>query len=400
MIKKLLIVQKGGDFREAYRNLGEGKPEYYANQQYSVGSVIQLKNSLGEVASLCCHSLGAYSELLEPGLRAIGIGVTKSDSYKVAMKKTIQAIQEYRPDYVILRTPALEILRWLRRKKIPASMILADSFNGTSLRNKWWYFQLGRECSHSNVRWIGNHGVGSSLSLRKIGVKESKIIPWDWPVFIDPSLFPTKTLKISDKQPSLLYVGVISADKGVTDCIEAVAHLRDSGFPVTLDIYGQGDIDGCRRVANQFSVEDSVNFCGLVPNSEIVGRMANSDLVLIPSRRTYPEGFPKTINEALCSHSPLVVSDHPIFARILKNRVNAMVFKAGSPASLASRVKEILGDEELYRSLSDNAHSTWTRLQIPVKWGELLKNIALNSSQASDWLTAHRLNSGLYDLSS
>jgi len=33
--------------------------------------------------------------------------------------------------------------------------------------------------------------------------------------------------------------------------------------------------------------------------------MAEADAVLIPSRRTYPEGFPKTINEGLCSRTPL-----------------------------------------------------------------------------------------------
>jgi len=127
--------------------------------------------------------------------------------------------------------------------------------------------------------------------------------------------------------------------------------------------------------------------------------MAEADAVLIPSRRTYPEGFPKTINEGLCSRTPLVVSDHPIFARLLKNRTNAMVFQSGSAADLAAKVQELLANHELYRTLSAMSLETWQSLQISVKWGDLFRHIVLNSPTSDEWLAAHCLDSGLYSVS-
>jgi len=397
MIKKLLIVQYGGDFKEAYLNIGSGAPEFYANQRYSVEAVIRLKEYVGEVATLCCRSEGIYSEILEPGVRAIGVGATLADGYKDTIEKTITALASYQPDYVILRTPAVAILRWLRKKKIPASLILADSFHGTSLNDRIRYLRLAWECNNSNIKWIGNHGVGACLSLKKIGIKAAKIVPWDWPVSVDPSHFPAKKLQITGT-PRLLYIGVISQAKGVTDCIEAVAHLRKLGREVVLDVYGKGNVEESKEFALQHGVADAVNFCGLLPNKEVIPRMASVDAVLVPSRRSYPEGFAKAINEALCSHSPLIVSDHPIFARVLKNRVNAMVFQSGSAISLARSVIELLDDPELYAHLSENSMTTWRSLQISMKWGNLLENIVLDTQDAQRQVSSSRLDSGQYNL--
>ncbi|MBC6903960.1 glycosyltransferase [Saccharophagus sp. K07] len=397
MIKKLLIVQYGGDFKEAYQKIRSGAPEFYANQRYSIEAVVRLKEYVGEVTTLCCHSEGAYSEILEPGVRAIGVGATEADGYPVTIEKTIATLENYQPDYVVLRTPATAILRWLRKKKIPASLILADSFNGSSLGDRIRYLQLAWECNHSNVRWIGNHGVGACLSLKKIGINAAKIVPWDWPVSVDPSRFPPKRLQIIGN-PRLLYVGAISEDKGVTDCIEAVAHLRKLGQEVALDICGKGNVEECREFAQRYGVADAVNFCGLLPNTEVISRMAGADVVIVPSRKSYPEGFPKTINEALCSRSPLIVSDHPIFARVLKNRANAMVFQSGSAISLAQSVMELLGDPALYAHLSENAMATWRSLQISMKWGKLLENIVLGTQDAQSQVSSSRLDSGQYNL--
>lgn len=392
--KKLLVVQYGGDYRDAYRNISEGKSEYYANQRYSVDAVSDLKDSFDEVATLCCQSAGRYSEVMAPGVRAIGVS-TKTDTYAATIKKAIAAIREYAPSMVILRTPAVAILRWLRKQNIPTALILADSFNSRRFGDRWHYRRLARECNHPNVQWIGNHGVGSCLSLRNIGIAAGKIVPWDWPVSVDPGGRSAKDL--GTVQPyRLIYVGAISVDKGVTDCVAAVDLLLRSGVPVALDIYGKGQVDECRALAAQRGLQRNVTFCGLVPNREIIPRMAEADVVLIPSRRTYPEGFPKTINEGLCSRTPLVVSDHPIFARLLKSRQNAMVFQSGSAEDLAAKVRELLASPELYRSLSDNAYDTWQSLQIAVKWGDLFRKIALADHE---WLNTYRLDSGLYNLS-
>ncbi len=398
MKKKLLIVQYGGDYRETYANVAAGKPEYYANQTYSIEAVKALKNRVSEVATLCFYSLTTYpATLLEPGVKAIGLGLTKDVNYKKAMRAAVGAVAEYGPTEAILRTPSTPVLRWLRKNGIPCSVVLADSFNSDEFKKRVHYYLLARELNHPNVRWVANHGIGSCLSLTKIGVKADKVIPWDWPTTNSPNRHPVKPLAQTSSW-RLLYVGAISEAKGVTDCIEAVAILRRAGVNVELDIFGKGSVEECQALAVERGVGTAVHFCGMIPNTEIIDRMHSADLVLIPSRRSYPEGFPKTINEALCSRTPLVVSDHPIFARLLKNEQNAMVFESGCSGDIAEKIRKLLGNPSLYLRLSQAAEDTWAGLQIPVKWGVLLEKIISDAESDKRWLVEHRLNSGNYSL--
>jgi glycosyltransferase involved in cell wall biosynthesis len=140
-----------------------------------------------------------------------------------------------------------------------------------------------------------------------------------------------------------------------------------------------------------------VEFLGLVKNTAVVGLMRDADLVLVPSRHEYPEGFPMTIYEALCSRTPIVASDHPMFLRQLKPGQNAMIFAAGQAIDCAAQIEKALSTPPLYESISQATYSTWKNLQIPVKWGDMLTSWLHNSPQDQEWLFQHRLSSGYYN---
>ena len=52
----LLIVQYGGDYREAFRRLAEGGDETYHAQKYVINSVTEIGAQMGEVTFLCCKT--------------------------------------------------------------------------------------------------------------------------------------------------------------------------------------------------------------------------------------------------------------------------------------------------------------------------------------------------------
>jgi hypothetical protein len=68
-----------------------------------------------------------------------------------------------------------------------------------------------------------------------------------------------------------------------------------------------------------------------------------------------------------------------------------MIFRAGNPRSLADRVVDLLDDDALYRSLSENSVDAWRRLQVPVRWGELIRRWVRDQPADRDWLGAHSL---------
>lgn len=85
-----------------------------------------------------------------------------------------------------------------------------------------------------------------------------------------------------------------------------------------------------------------------------------------------------TIYEALSSRTPLVVSDHPMFADHLSQYRAAQIFRASDPQSLADALAQVMSDSSLYESLSNASLKAWEVLQLPVTWGDLL----------SDWATS------------
>jgi glycosyltransferase involved in cell wall biosynthesis len=399
---RLLVVQYAGDYREAFYNLAEGRGETYYAQKYSVDALTQFSQQVEEVSTLSFMSQQRYNEVLPNGVRAIGAGFTR----RLNMSRILEIIKDQRPTHILLRTPNNAVLRWAIDNKVQTMVTLADSFNRPGICDRAKHYFLAKLLNDSRISWIGNHGVTASQSLQSIGVNPDKIIPWDWPHQVTPDLYSAKTLRQqSDRQQShlqqsdrwnILYAGHISESKGVGDVLGAIAALKARQVPVYLKIAGKGDVAAMHAKVRQLQIEDCVEFLGMVKNTEVVGLMRDADLVTVPSRHEYPEGFPMTIYESLCSRTPLIASDHPMFMQQLSHGHNAMIFPAGQAAACALQIETILTNPALYERISYATHATWNNLQVPVKWADMITAWLQNSPQDQDWLLQHRLSSGSY----
>jgi glycosyltransferase involved in cell wall biosynthesis len=390
---RLLFVQYGGDYREAADRLAAGGGETYYAQKYSVDAVAEIGKRIEEVAVLCCLTDTPYNQVLQNGVRAIGAGFTK----EVQVKKIISLVEEQNPTHLIVCTPIRPLLRWAIQNKVKTIAVFADSFSTQGIRNKLRNYWLSNRLNHKQIQWVFNHGINSSLLLKEIGVNPNKIVPWDWPARVTPESFSPKELRKDARTWNLVYVGAVIEAKGVGDVLEAIARLKAKNLSVNLTIAGGGETKDFLNQARRLQIEDSVKFLGVVPNNTIVPLMRDADLVLIPSRHDYPEGFPITIYEALCSRTPLIASNHPMFKDNLNHGINAMIFPAANPTALAECVENLLADPQLYRKISEASADAWKRLQIPVKWAEMINRWLDDSPENQQWLFEHRLASGLYD---
>lgn len=390
----VLVVQYAGDYRDAVNRFLRNEPENYYAQQYSVEVVAKLKTPVSEVSVICCLTDEPYDEVLPNGVRAIGLGFQD----KLNTEALLQAVAACKPTHLVVRTPLRALLSWAIQHRVRVLATLADSFQNSGLRSRIEHFRLARLLNHPQVEWVSNHGINACLSLQSIGTNPSKIIPWDWIYTTDPSAFAPKSLRLLPDSDAwqLLYVGAIAEAKGVGDALEAVARLKSQNVPVRLKLAGLGDIGAFTAQVKQLNIEENVEFLGMVPNRHVVKLMQAADLILVPSRHEYPEGLPLTIYEALCSRTPLIVSDHPMFAGKLRGGVNAMVFPAKNPIAFAAAIQTVLADPALYAHLSNATLDAWKQLQIPVKWGELLNRWLADTPDDRQWLFQHRLNSGQY----
>lgn len=375
----IAIVQYAGDYGEAYTRLASGGSETYYAQRYSIDAVADLLRYAEQVTTICCTGPVETDSILPNGVRAIALaGPSDVDENRV-----IRALVASKVTHLCLRTPLTGVLRYALRNPSVESVLLtlADSFNGTGARAAVRHWRFARWLNHPKVAAIGNHGMSSSRSLERIGVDPHRIIPWDWPHEITPAAHEPKVSPGAGHRWRLLFVGIMSESKGFGDCLEAVALLLQRGFDVALEYAGTGNLEDYTGRVAALNLGSNTSYLGKIPHDTVVPRMREADIVIVPSRHDYPEGFPMTLYEALSSRTPIVASDHPMYAGHLARHAAAQIYPAGNPAALADAIAALMADTRLYASLSIASRAAWEALQLPVSWGDLVHDWAENTTE-------------------
>jgi len=232
------------------------------------------------------------------------------------------------------------------------------------------------------IELVSNHNLAASLELKRIGVDSSKIVPRDWPAVITPRGYEAKNAPLGDRPFRLIYVGTLIKSKGVEDAIKAVSMLRHRGKQVDLTLIGRGDPEAFQNMAAAENVEQHVYFLGLKSHPEVISAMRSHDAVLVPSHWSYPEGLPMTLYEAFCTRTPLITSDHPMFALKIRHRENALVFPERDPEALAKCIDTLASSPELYAALSVQSANAADTFLCPLKYDRLITNF-LNPEERS-----------------
>lgn len=389
---RLVILQYAGDYRAAACCLAQGGNETYYAQKYSVDTVAALVPHVEAVTVICCTTAEPYDEVLENGVRAIGGGF----SGQIPADALIALIAAQKPTHLVVQVPIRAVLQWAIKHQVKTIAVLAESIVTKGWRCKLRAYQLAGLLNNKQIEWVGSYGITSSLALQKLGVKNDKIIPWDFLISAEPGTLAPKPLRKDLSSWNLMYVGSLIPAKGVGDILEAVAILRAQDRSVTLTVIGRDATGFVAEKAKQLAIAEHVKLLGIVSNSQIEPLMREADAVLVPSHHEYTEGFPLVIHHALCARTPLIVSDHPMFRQHLQQDVNAMIVPAKNPRALALSVERLMSHPDLYLALSQASYSTWHKLRLPVKWADIIRRWLFDSELDRQWLVEHRLSSERY----
>ena len=377
---RLLIVHLAGDFREAWARRARDGTEAYYGHAYILDQLGALAAEHEAVGYLSCLA-PRYHEVLPNGAHVLGAGARPD----VQRGRVIACIRDFAPTHMIVHGPMPGIIRWGIAQGIATACLFADSFGMGPVARFLRHGRLPGLLNRPEVAFVGNHGVNAARGLVNFGVRADKVIAWDFPHVRTPDATPAKVGRSAAGPFRLLYVGAIHRHKGVGDLIAAVAALGP-GF--ALDIVGAGHRAAFERQVAKAGVGERVRFVGTVPNRDVPALMHDADAVVVPSRHVFPEGLPLTLYEALAARAPVIASDHPMFAGHLVDGESALVFPAGDVAALAGAVARLAGDPGLYARLSAGGAAAWARMQVPVKWGELIAHWARGDG---DWIAARSL---------
>ncbi|MEZ4517524.1 MAG: glycosyltransferase family 4 protein [Chloroflexota bacterium] len=151
---------------------------------------------------------------------------------------------------------------------------------------------------------------------------------------VDPDVFTPSTHKaVSEGVFRLVTTGSVIWRKGFEYALMAMDLLRRRGVPAHLEIIGTGDEDQrLLYTINDLGLQDCVDWLGLLPPAEVVGRLQQADAFLLPS---LSEGISNAVLEAMACGLPVVVSDIDGMDEAVNDGVEGLLVPSRDAESMA-----------------------------------------------------------------
>ncbi len=185
--------------------------------------------------------------------------------------------------------------------------------------------------------------IDGGLPATKISVK---------PNFVDPD---PGFGELRHRQGAL-FVGRLSHEKGLRTLIEAWDSLRH----LSLTIVGDGpEREHLEGMVRSKKLEGSVSFLGSASRPRMLEALQTAQYSILPSE-CY-EGFPLVLAEAFACGTPVIASRLGAMAEIVDHGRTGLLFEAGNPADLVSRVRYASENTVLMRQLGAQGRAEYEK---------------------------------------
>src|SRR5262249_21811001 len=146
----------------------------------------------------------------------------------------------------------------------------------------------------------------------------------------------------------LLFLGYLSARKGVPELLQALASLPTMTRPWHATLAGDGPIDEFRKLAKNLGILAKVSFPGWVDEARVRALCGHADLLVLPS---HAEGLAMSVLEGM-SHGLAVIAT-PVGAHpeVIEPEVSGLFVPPGDAPALAGALGRVINDESLRERL-------------------------------------------------
>lgn len=217
-------------------------------------------------------------------------------------------------------------------------------------------------------RWLADQAAAYSASAPIVA-----------PMPVDVSIFAPGTDRDTNR---IVFVGRLSAQKGVEIAIRALAQMRSS---IVLDIIGEGpDRPALAALAATLGVSDRVLWRGHVRHSEIPALLQRAAVLLAPFTE---EGLGLVAAEAQLCETPPVGFASGGLKDVIDSDVTGILVKTGDATALALAVERLLGDparrDLLGRAGRAAALARFAPAQVAARYAQIYRD-AVNSERCFD----------------
>jgi glycosyltransferase involved in cell wall biosynthesis len=188
-----------------------------------------------------------------------------------------------------------------------------------------------------------------------------------------------------------LFVGRLTPEKGIATLLEA---WRQIGNQLPLQIAGDGPV--ASEVEKASGEMDSVTWLKWLPRAEILQRMKDASVLILPS--TWYEGFPMILAEAFAVGLPVIASDLGSMSSIVDHQRTGLHFEAGRAQGLVDAVRWwIAHPGEAARMRAQARLEYEAKYTASVNYAELMKiyGLVLNRAVGEDFVVSPEFSAQL-----
>jgi len=269
--------------------------------------------------------------------------------------------QRKRPDVLYVRGHFASILAllWARLRHVPVVWELNGA--GNDVLSSWPMARRLLPLLNASVDWqlrlsttaIGVTPVLAELALEH-GARSSHVVGNG----ADTDLFtPDATTTQTLPETYVNFTGTLAKWQGLDSLFAA---MDDPGWPAGVDLVVVGDGVLAEFVRERADADPRVTYLGRLPHSEVGGVVARSLAALSPmylADRLLIGVVPLKLFEAMACGVPVIVTELPGQADIVRSSDCGLVVPPNDPATIAAAVAKLAADPALAHALGGRARA-------------------------------------------
>jgi len=292
-------------------------------------------------------------------------------------RRVVRELQSYEPHVVLVGTDT----PWWIMSSIPRStkIILTahNNFWAMGRKSLSWKQRLKRRIESSGLRRV-TAGVCTSEETRRqvieLSGKDGQRLYTEVPQVLARFL---ASVPRDGQLRTILFLGRLQAEKGVFDLLEAFEGIADRHPDTTLSFAGSGEAeDELRRRATSSRYGDRIRLLGRLNAEDVHQQLAETDVLVCPTRSEFPEGLALVVLEAAVHGVPTILSSVVPAKELVVD--GCLEFPADDTEALEASLKSLAADvqklQQLRAKVTEGRERFFNR---SLSWGTMLYSALL-----------------------
>ena len=206
--------------------------------------------------------------------------------------------------------------------------------------------------------FVSNSQAGKRYLVEALNVPEAEVftrtylVP-DAETLLKP-LSENRVENLGLKHPIFLYVGRITARKGIKTLLEACAILKKQGYAdYTLLIVGKGDQqDELEAFVKEQDFPEQVNWVGWVNYGSLGAYFQQADIFVFP---TFEDVWGMVVPEAMVFGKPILCSNGAASCELVVEGKNGYIFDPNNAQELSEKMRIFIDSPHLIKSMGESS---------------------------------------------